>query len=173
MTNKNYNIRTAAIIYSSEKSEQDILSIKSNIVESIFLANENKEIELTKIDDVVESYSKLQFTDSEIYEIISNSKFSFVERFDDNSVSWVKLTEQRFLALNEIPDNYNIEKWIHKYSTISYSGVHDPEKLESLLLKFVYEVLNKNINAFNKVLKPNSAIDQIIIDPNLFSVEER
>ena len=172
--NREINIRTAAIIYSEEKSSEDLQHIKSKVIESVFIENSNSEIELEEIDEVINQYAKLKFTDTEITEIIESDKFSFVTRVDEGkNQHYVSLKPSRYTELVQLSENLLISKWISDFISTEYKGDLTPSDLEESLTKFIYELLNKNINAFTKILKTNLKVEEINVDPDKFTLTER
>lgn len=174
MNNKNI-IRTAAIVFSEENTTLKTTTVQRKIIESVFVENENKELTFDSIIDELKKSLNMDFYVEEVKAIVRDEKKSKFDLRLDNKQNeyFVKLENNRFDNLKEKEAQYSIEPQIEKFINTVYDGIFSKEKINSLLHKYFYELLNKNIEAFKKIANPKNRPESLFIDPNIFDIEER
>ena len=174
MSEINY-IRTAAIIYGDESTVVKPLTIQKKIIESIFVENGNKRLDIHDIIDQLKSKLNLVFDETEINKIVNNEKWDdFIVQTDSKTEEQIiNLSSQRYIHLKEKATKLSINQYLEEYCNKIYKGNLTPEKVDHVLCRFLYEVLNKNISAYKKITDPSFKVDQIAVDADLFTQEER
>jgi CRISPR/Cas system-associated endoribonuclease Cas2 len=174
MNSKNIS-RTAAIIFSEESSAIKSTTVQRKIIESLFVENDNKELTIDQIIDELKTSLELDFDTEEINSLINDEKKSNFEiRLDNSSKeNYLKLENKRFAVLKEREKVNSIFPHIERFQSSVYEGELNTSKLDEILHKYLYELLNKNIQAFKKIAKSSNSTDNLYIDPNLFTVSER
>lgn len=162
-------------MYADETQVVNIKTIHRKVIESVFVENENKSMTVHNIIDFIQSKLELVFTEEEITEIIDDTKKNqFVVHLDTKlKESFIRLTDKRFNTLKNKEQKFSIQTYIKEYVDSVYEGKLSHEHLEDIILKFIYELLNKNISAFKKLTSPKCRAEEISINNNLFTIEER
>jgi hypothetical protein len=168
-------IRTAAIVFSEESSAIKTITVQRKIIESLFIENDNKELNTDQIIDSLKNSLDMDFDNCEVNKIMSDSKHSHFEMRLDNKqdLFYFKLDNKRYMTLNDREEQNSIEPHIDNFIKNVYVGSISSGELNSILHKYFYELLNKNISTFQKISKPTNKPKDLFIDPNIFSVEER
>lgn len=168
-------LRTAAVLFADDTALISPRTIHMKIVESIFLDKGNAELSVNALIDAIKLTLQLTFDEKEIRDILNAPKESnFIVRHDTKThEAFIRLDERRFATLNSKATNHNISTFIGSFITNHYRGSLEKDAIESTLQLFVYELLNKNIKAFGKLLSSRSKADDIAIDANLFTLDER
>lgn len=174
MNSKNI-IRTAAIVFSEENTTLKTSTVQRKIIESVFVENNNKELTFDNIIDDLKKSLNMDFDIEEVKTIVKDEKKSkFDLRLDSKQNEFfIKLEHKRFDSLKEREVQYSIEPQIQKFIDEKYEGVFSNARINSLLHKYFYELLNKNIEAFKKIANPKNRPESLFIDPNVFDIEER
>ncbi len=174
MNSKNI-IRTAAIVYSEESTALKTKTVQRKIIESVFVENENKELTFDATIDELKKSLNMDFDYEEVKNIVEDEKKSYFElRFDiKQNEYFIKLEKRRYDNLKEKENQFSIEPQIQRFIDSKYEGVLSQSKVNGLLLKYFYELLNKNIEAFKKIANPSSIPDNLFIDASIFDAEER
>lgn len=174
MNSKNIT-RTAAIIFSEESSAIKSTTVQRKIIESLFVENNNKELTIDQIIDELKTSLELDFDTEEINSLINDEKKSNFEIRLNNSSreNYVKLENKRFILLKEREKENSIFPHIERFQSSIYQGELSSSKLDEILHKYLYELLNKNIQAFRKIAKSSNSTENLYIDPSLFTVPER
>lgn len=168
-------IRTAAIMFADETQVVNIKTIHRKVIESVFVDNENKPMTVHNIIDFIQTKLELIFTEEEITEIVNDTKKNeFVVHLDTKlRESFIRLSDRRFSSLKDKEQKFGIETYIKEYVDNVYEGDLSREHLEDIIFKFIYELLNKNISAFKKLTSSKCRAEEISINSNLFTIEER
>lgn len=168
-------IRIAAVMYADESQVVNIKTIYRKLVESVFVETDNKPLTVHNIIDFIHNKLKLVFTEEEITEIINDTrKNEFEVQLDAKTkVSFIRLADNRFRFLKDKEQKFSIQTYIKEYVDTIYKGCLTPDNLEEIIYKFIYELLNKNISAFKKLTSSKCRAEEISINNNLFTVEER
>ena len=174
MNSKNI-IRTAAIVFSEESTALKTMTVQRKIIESVFVENNNTALTIDNIIDDLKKSLNMDFEYEEVKKIIEDEKKSnFDLRLDKNKNEFfIKLENKRYETLKEKENQYSIEPQIQKFIDTIYEGVFSKEKINNLLHKYFYELLNKNIETFKKIANPKNRPESLFIDPSIFDSEER
>ena len=174
MNNKNI-IRTAAIVFSEESSAIKSITVQRKIIESLFIENNNKELNTDEIIDSLKNSLDMDFDTSEVESIMNDDEHSHFEMRLDNKqeLYYFKLGNKRFETLSDREQQNSIEPHIEVFVKDVYNGKISSEELSEILHKYFYELLNKNIATFQKISKPTNKPKDLFIDPTIFNIEER
>lgn len=174
MNSKNI-IRTAAIVFSEESTALKTKTVQRKIIESVFVENENKELTFDATIDELKKSLNMDFDYEEVKKIVEDEKkASFELRYDTKQNEYfIKLEKRRYDNLKEKENQFSIEPQIQRFIDSKYEGVLSQSRVNGLLHKYFYELLNKNIEAFKKIANPSSIPDNLFIDASIFDTEER
>lgn len=153
--------RLATVLYADNNYEVSPKTIYKKIVESALLINENKPINIHKLIDIIYQKFKLHFDEEEIKNLITTDKHEHFLVNDKGGELKVMLSEKRKISIEEKITNKTIEFFIDKFIT------QNPQlavgiDVKELLYRFLYEVLNTNIESFKKLLDSKKSVDELI-----------
>lgn len=171
MNNKNH-FRTAAIVYGEDSAALNVKTIHKKIVESAIINNSNKYITISELVDIIEKNYGLEFGEIEILEIVESDKNHFLSEENENG-KHICLSFERYELLKNRLDQQNIESHVHKFANQVYEGDLAKDELSNSLYRFLYELLNKNISAFSKIISPDNSAEEITVNADKFTVNER
>lgn len=162
-------------MYADETQVVNIRTIHRKVIESVFVDNDNKEMTVHNIIDFIQSKLELVFTEDEITEIVNNTKKNeFEVRLNTKlKESFIRLSDKRFKTLKDKEQLFGIQTYIKEYVDTVYDGILEYEHLETIIFKFIYELLNKNISAFKKLTSSKCRAEEISINNTLFTIKER
>jgi len=144
-------IRSSAIIYADEFNQKTTITIRRKFVESVFMNNDNKPLNINSLVDEIENSFKLTFSEDEIREIVNKSD----EIFEINNLNMtISLTQKRYGVLNR-KELFQIDQCIHEYIPTS-SYVINEKQMNEIIMKYLYHLLNTNIQLYTHILKSNS-----------------
>lgn len=145
-------VRSAAVIYADNFTSRKTETIKKKFIEAVFVSNGNKTLMVEEIADVLQTDMELTFTDPEIEAIVKDEEVFVLQQVDKNKAhDKYNLTGKRYLLLSSNSEK-NIDECIKQYLVEKESDRAKSEKLRSLLEKYLYSMMNSNIEAFNQVL---------------------
>ena len=162
----NVAIRTSAIIYSDEIGSAKTHTIERKLIEAIFVINDNKELLIAEVIQNLEKNFSLNYEENEIIQIVNDSN----EHFEFNQITkLLSLSKKRYEYL--LSKEYNpqtiVTKFLSKYP--EYGHV----KLLELIERYLYELLNTNVDAYLYIINPRKYEEkQGVVDPKNFSDDE-
>ena len=160
--------RTSAIIYAKEMSSKKTETIKLKFIESVFVCNNNKPYSSAEIANAVEESLGLSFTETEVNKIVcadSNVFVKIVEKEEDKYY----LDGKRYNHLKNKSScsiDYAIEKYEKDILRSKNTG------FKNLIEKYLYELMNTNIAAYETIINRNAQKMTSRIQCNSFSNEE-
>lgn len=160
-------IRCSAVLYSDEIGIVKTTTIKRKYIESIFLMNNNKMLSMDELLQEIYNTFFLHFEKNEVISIVNNSK----DFFEYNEISThLNLTQKRLFTLQN-KDSSQIDsvvsRFIKNYPEFSNSDVL------SIIHKFLYQLLNSNIEAYSYIVSPKKQANKPqIINSNSFPQKE-
>lgn len=160
-------IRCSAVLYSDEIGIVKTTTIKRKYIESIFLMNNNKMLSMDELLQEIYNTFFLHFEKNEVISIVNNSK----DFFEYNEISThLNLTQKRLFTLQN-KDSSQIDsvvsRFIKNYPEFSNSDVL------SIIHKFLYQLLNSNIEAYSYIVSPKKQANKPqIINSNSFPQNE-
>lgn len=174
MKQNNNIIRIAAVLYADDNQNVSALTILRKIVEAILFDYNNKELSNHELIDNIQNSLKLTFSEDEIVNIVENSDaFEVRQDISNNDIFYLRLTEKRFQTLVSKVETNSLEYFIEKFIRKIYKNDISSDDLKKVLYKYIYELINSNISAFNKIVKAKNRTKKIIVDANLFQRNER
>jgi hypothetical protein len=166
-------IRTAAILYADSNQDTKQRTIIRKIVESLFISNQNKPITIDDAINQIYINLDMKFEQIELEKIINDKKNHFeVINKQDNAYHFC-LPFVRFNELIEKQKNNSIETYLQQFIENNYSGSLGKGHLTDVLYSYVYDLLNKNINIFAKIIHSKNKVNDVSIDDAIFNIEER
>lgn len=159
--NKQFLIRTAAVIYADNYSSRKTDTIKKKFIEAIFCNNGNNPLTIGEIGNKLSDDMKLSFTDNEIEKIVMDKDNFLFQQFGDKTNDKYSLEKKRFDFLSRKSKD-NLDECIERYLHVEKDNMYnDIISLKELLQKYLYYIMNSNIEAFNLVLTGGSTIQNI------------
>lgn len=149
-------VRTSAIVYADGMEERKTDTIRRKFIESVLVQNGNTPITVQEIAIALEEDQSLQFVEGDIESLIDTTP-SFVQILGSNgSETKYTLEENRYRFLVEKAES-NAESTIDRYIQLYRENLSASGKdMKELLNRYLYALLNSNIEAFNLVLDPNA-----------------
>ena len=162
----NVAVRTSAIIDSDEIGSANTHTIERKLIEAVFVINNNKELLISDVVQNLDMNFSLNYEENEIIQIVNDSD----DHFEFNQITkLLSLTKKRYEYL--LSKDYNpqtiVSKFLSKYP--EYSAFN----LLELIEKYLYELLNTNIDAYLYIINPRKYEEkQGVVDPKNFSDDE-
>ena len=162
----NVAIRTSAIIYSDEIGSAKTHTIERKLVEAIFVINENKELPIAEVIQNLDKNFSLNYEENEIIQIVNDSN----DHFEFNQITkLLSLSKKRYEYL--LSKDYSPQSIVTKF--LSQYPEYSHVKLLELVERYLYELLNTNIDAYLYIINPRKYEEkQGVVDPKNFSDEE-
>ena len=168
-------IRTSAIIYADETSTVSTKTIQRKFIEAVFIDNENKALVISDLITEIERKFNLSFSIDETTLIINKADIEF---FDiqhngtniENSV--IKLSSKRYQHLKNKEITNDFEKFTKEFSETCDDCTLTDDQIKDILFKYLYELLNTNIQLYSNILKPISQQHSFTIDSTKFIDKE-
>ena len=168
-------IRTSAIIYADETSTVSTKTIQRKFIEAVFIDNENKALVISDLITEIERKFNLSFSIDETTLIINKADIEF---FDiqhngtniENSV--IKLSSKRYQHLKNKEITNDFEKFTKEFSEKCDDCTLTDDQIKDILFKYLYELLNTNIQLYSNILKPINQQHSFTIDSTKFSDNE-
>lgn len=169
----NSAIRTAAVLYADDNQNTTQKTITRKIVESVFLRVENRELSIHQIIEEIHTDLNLEFAEDEIKKIINTSDKFEVRQDAQTNEAYIKLKSTRFSNLEEKVKTASIQTYINMFTKKIYKGSLTEDTVTNCIFHFIYELLNKNISTFKKLIRSQVKADDISINVDSFDLEER
>lgn len=159
--------RSASIVYANDNMNRKTDTIKRRFIEATFVLNGNKASTVQDIMDNLEDYLDIIFDENEIIDLIQDhEKFEYIGAAKASDDKY-RLIEKRFRYLNE-KDKDVIENTYERFlSTHEY----DKSIFDDVMHRYLYYLLNTNIDAFSMILKGSMPTTESI-DQDSFSSDD-
>lgn len=158
--------RLATILYADNNYEVSSKTILRKIVESIFLAEDNKIIGIHSLIDMIKDRYTLDFTEEEVKDIIKDTDFFITSdcKIEDIKIS---LNTKRLNNIKEKINTKNLDFFIGAFH--KENDIYDLKELKELLYRFLYNVFQNNVLSFGKLIEPFFKVQELqnISDYNL------
>ncbi len=164
--------RTSAIVYADGLNQRKTDTIRRKFVEAILVQNGNTPLTIQEIGFALEKDLGLQFNDEDIKNIIVKD-LVFVERKTqpDEKTKYC-LEEERYRTLVN-KSEHNIERGIDRYIESRQGELNiTGDKLRTLFERYLYALLNSNIEAYSQVLSPTADKNNGRVTPSGFREDE-
>lgn len=145
--------RTSAVIYADNYSSRKTATIKKKFIEAVFANNGNQALTIEEIAGFLLDDMELSFTDQEIETIVNDHEAFALEQVDNNKAhDKYNLFAKRYDHLKE-KSSENIDECIKQYLREKGSEGASSEGLRQLLERYLYSMMNSNIEAYSQVLR--------------------
>ncbi|MDD2307797.1 MAG: hypothetical protein PHP53_24050 [Prolixibacteraceae bacterium] len=168
-------IRTSAIIYADETSTVSTKTIQRKFIEAVYIDNNNGQLVITELLTEIEKKFNLSFSIEETTEIINKADVSFFDiQHNGKNVEniIVKLSENRFQYLKNKEITNDFEKFTKEFTSVCIDCKLTDNQIKDILFKYLYELLNTNIQLYLNILKPSNQQHNFTIDSSKFDDKE-
>jgi hypothetical protein len=168
-------IRTSAIIYADETSTVSTKTIQRKFIEAVYIENNNGQLVITDLLTEIEKKFNLSFSIEETTEIINKADVSFFDiQHNGKNVEniIVKLSENRFQYLKNKEITNDFEKFTKEFTVVCVDCKLSDNQIKDILFKYLYELLNTNIQLYLNILKPSNQQHNFTIDSTKFDDNE-
>ena len=142
---KQFLIRTAAVIYADNYSSRKTDTIKKKFIEAIFCNNGNTPLTIEEIGNKLSEDMELSFTDSEIEKVVMDKDNFILQQISNKTNDKYSLEKKRFDFLSTKSKD-NIDECIKRYLQIEKDNIdNDITALKELLQKFHMQALLQKI----------------------------
>jgi len=169
----NQLFRLAAVLYADNNYEVSPKTIIRKVIECALLSNANKPQNTHQIIEFVHSAYNLHLIEEEIISIVTNEKeegFSVNAKQND---TFICLTEKRKIHLESKVSNKTIDFFIDEFIT-EKEELATGVDVKEIIYRFLYELLNTNIESFKKLLDSRKQIEDLInVESHSYTTIER
>lgn len=170
MANKIQTVmRTAAMIYAEEQSATTVKSVKRHFIDAALTDKDNTPDTIENIISFLEKEYELVIQETELFSLLNDPDRYEVILGDSPKENKYYLPQKRYQKLKEKSEN-TIDCSIREF--ISINGDIDPNKMRDLLYKYLYTLLNTNINAYTQLLIKKGEKVSPVIDSSSFEENE-
>lgn len=169
MTSIQTIMRTSAIIYAEESSARSSKTVKRHFVEAALVSVENQPQTVEQLISSLQALFELVIIEDEIYPILDDDKYFVRINADRKDLTKYYLPKNRFDAMSKKAQN-NLGAVINDY--ITQNEKIDSESFIDLLHRYLYNLLNTNIQAFNQLLERKQDKISPVINVDSFEDEE-
>lgn len=168
-------IRTSAIIYADETRTVSTQTIQRKFIEAVYIDNSNKSLVINDLITEIEKKFNLSFSIEETTTIINKADKEFFDiqhngRNIENTI--IKLSGSRFQYLKNKEISNDFEKFTKEFSETCKDCKLTDNQIKDILFKYLYELLNTNIQLYSNILKPLSQQHNFTIDSTKFKDQE-
>lgn len=163
-------IRTAAMMYADDNQVKSKDSVCRTFIDAAFVSRDNAMMTMEEILSVLEKDFEIIYQERDINPILNKGDFFVIEQGKRKEEDKYYLPKKRFDKLHEKTKN-NIDVVIDKYIS-TQSGDTDHEHLHELLNRYLYLLLNTNIDAYRQLLENKSSEKPIKVDATEFESDE-
>lgn len=162
-------IRTAAIVFAGEQELGSAKSGKRRFIDSAFFFCENRPMKVNEIIEVIKDQFEIEYLEDDISKLLSDERYYttiLAEKPKNNSFY---LPQKRYEKLQK-KTNISLENSIALY--LEGKDEKEKSKLQDLIYKFLYALLNTNIDAFAQLLERKGRQVSSVLDKGEFEDEE-
>jgi len=168
-------IRTSAIIYADETCTVSTKTIQRKFIEAVYIDNDNKELVINDLITEIEKKFNLSFSIDETTAIINKADADFFDtQHNGKNVENViiKLSGSRFKYLKNKEITNDFENFTKEFSETCNDCKLTDVQITDILFKYLYELLNTNIQLYSNILKPLNQQHNFTIDSTKFNDSE-
>jgi hypothetical protein len=170
---KNQLFRLATVLYADNNYEVAPKTILRKVIESALLSSGNKPINLHSLIDYIYSTYNLHLDEQEVNGIITNEKEDGFLVHGKNGETIVCLSEKRKQTIESKLKDRTIDFFISEFEKSKETLVVGSNTKE-IVYRFLYELLNSNIESFKKLLDSNKRIEELInVESHTYTPIER
>lgn len=169
----NQLFRLAAVLYADNNYEVSPRTIIRKIIECALLSNSNEPQTVHQIIEFVHEAYNLHLIEEEVISIATNEKEEgfYVNAKRDTTI--IGLTERRKIHLESKVSNKTIDFFIDEFIT-EKGEIATCVDVKEIIYRFLYELLNTNIESFKKLLDSKKQIKDLInVESHSYSTIER
>jgi hypothetical protein len=168
--------RTSAVIYADNYSSRKTETVKKKFIEAVFANNGNQAMTIEEIAGYLLDDMELSFTDKEIEAIVSDREAFVLQQVDNNKAhDKYNLFAKRYDHL-KAKSSENIDECIKQYLLEKGKDEASSEGLRQLLERYLYSMMNSNIEAYSQVLRGKVEYEgkrqNGLVDPAVFDDEQ-
>lgn len=174
MNNESQLFRLATVLYADNNYVVSPKNILKKIIESVFIEKNNTPLTIHEIIDFIEEKYNLSFDEKEIRDIIDNDRKE--ESFIVNRLKkeeTIFLTEKRIQHIKNKVSQKNIDFFISEFDRKHNISI-EKDSLKRIIYRFLYEILETNIESFKKLINGENKVEDIIsIESFSYNSEEK
>ena len=171
--NQNQLFRLAAVLYADNNYEVAPKTILRKVIESALLSNLNMPLNIHQLIDFIHTSYNLHLDEQEVKGIVTSEKEEGFLINEKNGDTIVSLSEKRKQTIESKLSNKTIDYFIDEFEKERETLVTGSNTKE-IIYRFLYELLNTNIESFKKLLDSKNKIEDLInVESHTYTAIER
>lgn len=164
-------MRMSAVMYAEQQQQtRSAKTVERTFIEAVLVAMNNTPLTVGQIITALQEDFSLTYLEQEVSQVISDEKyFVCILSHKENEYTYY-LPHKRYERLTA-KEERGIEKMIEVYVSQQQENIA-PNTLKDLLYKYLYNLLNTNINAYRQLLDKNIKSVSPVIDSAAFDEQE-
>lgn len=163
-------MRTSAMIYAEQQqSTRSKKSVERVFIEAVLVGVDNKPLDVEQIITALQDEYSLTYQENDILPILDDTEYFTPILSPKGKNNMYYLPHQRY-ERKKLKSEQSIEKVIEHY--VSVQKYIEPEALKQLLFKYLYSLMNTNIDAFQQLLEKHTQKVSPVIDSSTFDDNE-
>jgi len=164
-------MRTSAMIYAEQQqSTRSKKTVERVFIESVLVGVDNRPLNVEQILNALQEDFSLTYQDYEITPILGNEEYFTCIKSVKDKLNTYYLPHQRYERIKQKGEQ-SIEQVIEYYVSHVQKDTNS-DVLKQLLFKYLYSLLNTNIDAFRQLLERNAQKVSPVVDFDTFNDEE-
>ncbi|MBR4562897.1 MAG: hypothetical protein IKO26_00385 [Paludibacteraceae bacterium] len=164
-------MRTSAMIYAEQQqSTRSKKTVERVFIEAILVSANNQPLDIEQILTVLQEEYSLTYQDYEILPILKDTDYFTPILSPNGKNDKYYMPHQRYERSKQKSEQ-TIEKVIEHYVSNVQKNI-DPDVLKQLLFRYLYSLLNTNIDAFQQLLEKQAQKVSSVIDSSTFDEDE-
>lgn len=164
-------MRTSAMIYAEQQqSTRSKKTVERVFLESVLVGVDNRPLNVEQILNALQEDFSLTYQDYEITPILGNEEYFTCIKSVKDKLNTYYLPHQRYERIKQKGEQ-SIEQVIEYYVSHVQKDTNS-DVLKQLLFKYLYSLLNTNIDAFRQLLERNAQKVSPVVDFDTFNDEE-
>ena len=161
----------SAVMYAEQQQQtRSAKTVERTFIEAVLVAMNNTPLTVGQIITALQEDFSLTYLEQEVSQVISDEKyFVCILSHKENEYTYY-LPHKRYERLTT-KEERGIEKMIEVYVSQQQENIA-PNTLKDLLYKYLYNLLNTNINAYRQLLDKNIKSVSPVIDSAAFDEQE-
>lgn len=164
-------MRTSAMIYAEQQqSTRSKKTVERVFIESVLVGVDNRPLNVEQILNALQEDFSLTYQDYEITPILGNEEYFTCIKSVKDKLNTYYLPHQRYERIKQKGEQ-SIEQVIEYYVSHVQQDINS-DVLKQLLFKYLYSLLNTNIDAFRQLLERNAQKVSPVVDFDTFNDDE-
>ena len=164
-------MRTSAMIYAEQQqSTRSKKTVERVFIEAVFVGVDNQPLDVEQVLTALQDEYSLTYQDNEILPILKDTDYFTPILSPKGKKDKYYMPHQRYERSKQKGDQ-SIEKVIEHYVTNVQETI-EPDVLRQLLFKYLYSLMNTNIDAFQQLLEKQTQKVSPVIDSGTFNDDE-